>query len=166
MTIPTIPGQIQYPAGYDYPVASAARWLLQTIERVFAEHNTELPERRLLTVGSVAVDAPLLAVMFGQVYTGTPGNELNTPLRSQSPRSGTFNVELWRATPTLNPSGNAPSAAAISASSELIMHDSWLLLESAFAADQIGVGVIANCTVHEPSGELHGVAMAVEMQIP
>jgi hypothetical protein len=157
---------MQYPAGYDRPIASLARWLLQSIETTYAANDTELPTRRLVTIGSVAVDAPLLAVMFGAVAVGPPGNEMNTPLRGDAPRTATLNVELWRETPAIGPTGNAPSAASISESSEIMMHDSWLLLESAYAADQTRVGIIANVTVNAPQGELHGVSMAVEMQIP
>jgi hypothetical protein len=161
-----VPGQVQYLAGYDRPVASVARYITQVIEKVFSDNRVELPDRRIITIGSVAVDEPLLAVMFGGVAVGPPGNELNTPLRGESPRSLTFNVELWRQTPAIGPTGVSPSPTEITASAETIMMDSWLLLEAAYASDQLGVGVIANVTVNEPQGEMSGVAMAIELQVP
>jgi hypothetical protein len=166
VSMPLMPGQVQYLAGYDRPIASVARYIMQVIEKTFDDYGIELPERRVIAIGSVAVDAPLVAVMFGGVAVGAPGNELNAPLRGDSPRSLTFNVELWRQTPAIGPSGLAPTATEITTSAEAIMNDSWLLLEAAYASDQLGVGVIANVTVNEPQGEMSGVSMAVELQVP
>lgn len=166
MMMPAPLGQVQYLAGYDRPVASVARYLLQVVEKTFADGDVALPERRLITIGSVAVDEPLLAVMYGGVTSGPPGNELNTPYRGDAPRSLTFNVELWRSTPAIGPAGLPPSAAEVTASAETVMTDSWLLLEAAYASDQLGIGVIANVTVNEPQGEMSGVSMAIEMQVP
>lgn len=160
---------IEYPAGYGYPVASAARHLLNTIVETYernAEVATALPLRQLVTIGSVSVDAPLVAVMYGGIAVGPPGNELNIPYRIEAPRSLTFNVELWRETPTVTTSGHAPSTQAVSAAAEVVMQDSWLLLEAAFASDQTGVGVIANAAVNAPQGGMIGVSMSVEQQVP
>lgn len=158
---------IDYPAGYDHPVASAARHLLDTIVRVFGDNDVELPVRRVITIGSLAVDSPVLAVMFGGVAVGPPGNELNVPFRVESPRSVTLNVELWRATPAFsNAGGVEPSAETVTATAETAMNDSWLLLEAAYASDQTGVGIVANVTPSAPQGERHGVSMIVEQQIP
>ena len=157
---------IEYPAGYDRPVASAARFLLETIVRVFAENNVELPARRVITIGSLAVDSPVLAVMYGGVAVGPPGNELDRPFRGDSPRSLTFNVELWRSTPAFGPGGGEPSSESVTASAEVVMHDSWLLLEAAYASDQLGAGIIASVTPNAPQGEREGVSMIVELQVP
>ncbi len=164
------PGGMQFPAGYDRPVASVARHLLSTIERTFSAAGIGLPARRVMTVGSVAVDQELLAVMFGGVYTGLPGNEMNSPVSMKGgglvPRSVVFDVELWRDVPALSLSGNAPTPAEESAAAEEVAQDAWLLLEAAFAADQTQFGVIARANVKEPEGELHGVSMIVEMVVP
>lgn len=163
-------GPITYPAGYDRPVASVARHLMATIENQFSAAGIELPARRVITVGSVAVDEALLAIMFGGVYTGPPGNELNSPISNRGegyvPRTAVFNVELWRFIPALTASGQAPSASVETAAAEAVTDDAWHLLEAAFAADQLGVGVIARVNVDEPQGEYHGIAMVVELQIP
>lgn len=160
-----LPGQIVYPAGHDRPIASVARFVMEKIVETYATHGKSLPTYRLITIGSVAVDTELVAVMFGQVYTGTPGNEMNSPMRRETPRSCSMNIELWRNTPSLSDDGVDPGAAEQSVASEVIMDDAWLLLEAAYAADQMGVGVIANVTVMEPQGELHGLSMALEMQV-
>lgn len=163
-------GLVTYPAGYDRPVASVARYLLSTIETQFSEAGIELPTRRIITVGSVAVDEEILAVMFGGVYTGLPGNELNTPISNRSegivPRSAVFNVELWRYVQGLTATGAAPPAELETAAAEKSTDDSWHLLESAFRADQMGIGVIARVDVNPPQGEFHGVSMVVELTIP
>lgn len=161
MSLPVV-----YPAGYDHPVASAARYLLDAIVRVFDDHNVELPIRRVVTIGSLAVDTPVLGVMFGGIAVGPPGNELNVPFRGESPRSITLNVELWRETTAVDFGGGEPSADVVTAQAEIAMNDSWLLLEAAYASDQSGVGVIASVTPSAPQGERHGISMIVEQQIP
>lgn len=166
MTSPTQVGLYSYPAGYDRPVASALRYIMERVVATFDAANVDLPDMRLVTVGSVSVDGPLLAVMFGGIAVGPPGNEMTTPLRHEAPRTVTVNVELWRRAPALSDAGAVPTPDAISAAAEIIMNDTWLLLEGAYASDQMGVGIIANATVNEPNGEMQGVAMALEVQIP
>jgi hypothetical protein len=161
-------GMIEYPRGHDKPIASAAWHLLNVVEATFTADGTSLPARRFVSIGAVAVDGELLTVMYGGAYTGTPGNELNTPLslRMDAPRSMSLNVELWRKFPGLSSQGTAPTSDAMSNAAERLMHDSWLLIEAAFAADQLGAGVIANAGVNPPQGEYAGVTMVVELQIP
>src|SRR6266446_335704 len=122
---------INYPAGYDYPVASAARYLLETIVSVYAAKGVPLPDRQLVTIGTVAIDEPILAIMYGGVSVGPPGHEIHTPDQGNSPRTLLFNVELWRETPNIGPAGSAPDATLVSAAAEIIMQDSWMLVEAA-----------------------------------
>lgn len=157
---------IEYPAGYERPIASAARFLLDTIVRVFDENTVVLPERRVITVGSVAVDSPVLAVMYGGLTVGPPGNELNTPFKGESPRTVVFNVELWRSTPAFGPGGREPSAALVTSTAETSMDDSWWLMQAAFESDQSGSGIVASVTPNAPQGEMVGVSMTVEQQVP
>lgn len=160
---------VQYLAGQAYPIASLARWVLKTIEDKYASDPTAtpLPELRYTTIGSVAVDAPLLAVMYGGVTVGPPGNAMNRPYRwDNDPRTAALNVELWRQYPGLGASGLVPSSEAMQEAAEISMQDSWLLLESAYAADQLGIGVIANVAVNPPQGEMVGMNMTLELQVP
>lgn len=164
---PYMMGPPVYPAGYDRPIASMARFLLQKIEETYTAAGIPLPERRYVANGALsAVDGEQVVVMFGGVYVGLPGNEMMTPVGYDDARSITFNVELWRYIPALTASGNAPSTAVIAAASEEVMHDAWLLLEAAFASDQTGTGVIARSGVNEPQGEYQGVSLIVEMRVP
>lgn len=154
-----------YPRGYDRPIASAAVRLLDTIVSHYGDQGVELPGRRYVATGSVAVDTAQLTVMFGGIYVGPPGNELTTPYPGESPRSMSFNVELWRHIPALGESGMAPSADEISAASEILMHDSWMLVEAAYLFDSSRHGIIANAGITEPQGELAGVSMTIEVQV-
>jgi hypothetical protein len=155
---------------YDFPIPTLAQHILDTIVSIYAakgEAATPLPSRRLTTIGSVAVDETLLAVMFGGVAVGPPGNELNQPRRGETdPRTATFNVELWRNAGTSSPNGMAAPARMTSDAAKIVMQDAWLLLESAYACDQLGVGIIANVAVNEPQGDLVGCSMTIEVQVP
>ena len=156
-----------YPAGHDRPITSMARHLLNTINTVFDEAGISLPARQYVAVGALStVDKEQLVVMYGGTYAGLPGNEFTAPVGEEDPKSATFNVELWREMPALSMSGTAPSEEEIAAASEMVMDDSWWLLQSAFAANQRGPGVIARVGVNEPQGDYHGLSMIVEMNIP
>jgi hypothetical protein len=167
LPFPLPSGPIQYPAGVDRPIASMARWIMSTIVARFAADPTAapLPERRLITIGTVAVDAPLLAVMYGGVASGSPGATSIQPFRTDDPRAATFDVELWRSFPALDASGNPPTPEQEQAVAETLMQDSWLLMESAYACDQMGVGVIATAGVNVPQGEMAGVSMQLSLQV-
>jgi hypothetical protein len=151
---------------FDRPVVATAEHLLATIVEVFETNNVSLPSRQVITVGTVAVDSPVLAVMYGGVTVGPPGNELNVPFRGDSPRTTTFNVELWREASSFGAGGLEPAADVVTAAAEITMRDSWLLLEAAFASDQSQVGIVANVTVNESQGERVGVSMMIEQQVP
>jgi hypothetical protein len=171
MTLPHMTSAPVYPHGRDRPVASVSQYLLDKIVEMYAAEGTPLPTRRYLTVGAIApVDDEQLVVMYGGLYTGTPGNELTSPVSNRGtgwvPRSATINVELWRKYPGLSGTGRAPRPEAMQEAAMPLMHDSWLLLEAAFAADQLQVGVIANAGVSEPQGDYAGVSMIVELQVP
>lgn len=161
-------GPIQYPAGRDYPIASLARWILSTIVNRYGSDSTAtaLPDRQIITIGTVAVDTPVLAVMYGSVSVGEPAMQAMRPFKDADPRTAAFNVELWRSFPALTEAGNVPTVAQEQAVAEILMQDSWLLLESAYACDQMGVGVVATTAVNDPQGEMAGVSMHLELQVP
>lgn len=144
-----------------------ARWILSTIIARYAADPTAepLPDRQLITFGTVAVDTPLLAVMYGGVISGAPGMTITRPFRTDDPRAATFDVELWRSFPALDAAGNPPTAAQEQAVAETLMQDSWLLMESAYACDQMGVGVVATAGINNPQGEMAGVSMTLTLQV-
>jgi hypothetical protein len=126
---------------------------------------TPLPDRQIITIGTVAVDAPLLAVMYGGVASGSPGSIITRPFRTDDPRTATFDVELWRSFPALDAAGHPPTPDEEQAVAETLMQDSWLLMESAYGCDQMGVGVIATAGVNAPQGEMAGVSMQLSLQV-
>src|SRR5438309_9459670 len=159
---------VEYLAGQAYPIASMARWILSTIVDTYATNDTAtaLPETQFTTIGTVAVDGPLLCVMYGGVTVGPPGVPLVRPYRWDSdPRSAACNGELWRPFPAVGRQGLPPSSEAVQKAAEITMQDSWLLLESAYKADQLGVGVIASVAVNSPQGEMVGINMTLELQV-
>lgn len=168
MTWSLTTGLPQYPAGRDYPIASLARFILQTIQGHYAADSTAtaLPDRQVITIGALAVDTPVLGVMYGAVSVGSPAAQVMRPFKDSDPRTATFNIELWRSFPALSEQGNVPTPAEEQAVAEVLMQDSWLLLESAYACDQMGVGVVATTAVNPPQGEMAGVSMHLELQVP
>lgn len=157
-------------ADWHRPVASVAQFVLKTIEDKYAElaeHVQPLPERRVITVGSVAVDAPVLAVMYGGTSIGLPGNDFTQPMRGDELRTATFNIELWRAIQTSSANGYLPApASTITQDAFVTMQDSYVLLEAAGACDPRQAGVVASVGVQEPQGDMQGVSMLLQIAIP
>ena len=161
---------IAYPHGYDRPVPSLAQVVLDTIVAKFAElaeFVEPLPDRRVITVGTVSVDGPVLAVMYGAIGIGLPGNDFTMPVRTDSPRTASFNVELWRGTQTSGAGGLLPAPdPVISDRAMVAMQDSWALLEAAGACDPRQAGVVASVGVNEPQGDMQGVNMLLQITVP
>lgn len=163
---PTQVGAIQYPAGVYFPVASAAQYLLATIVKTYADKGIDLPERHVITIGTVAVEEPIVAIMYGGLTVGPPGNEMRGPSQDDAPRSLLFNVEMWRNAPGLSTNGLPPAPDKVTAAAEMSMMDSWLLMDAAYASDQIGVGIVARTSVLEQRGDMIGISLMLEMVTP
>ena len=103
--------------------------------------------------------------MYGSLTVGQPAAQMTRPFRTDDPTTATFNIELWRAFPALSEQGVPPTAAQEQAVAEVLMQDSWLLLQSAYACDQMGVGVVATTAVNSPQGEMAGVSMQLDLQV-
>lgn len=163
-------------------IVNLAQHVLDTIVTVFAEAGVALPDSQVITIGSVAVDSAegVLAVMFGQTYTGAPGNEMSTPLRGDAPISATFNVELWRGISTRGGGGarpRPPKTSVISDQAKSSIVDAWLLQQAAYrcnhfeASDDFpnpydGPGVIATVAALPPEGGTQGTSLSLVMQVP
>lgn len=164
-----VPG-LSFPHGYGRPVPSLAQVVLDTIVQKYDEMAADvepLPKRRLITIGSVTVDAPVLAVMYGGTSIGIPGNDFTQPVRGDALRSASFNIELWRAVQISSASGLLPAPDDVITSQAMItMQDSWALLEAAGACDPRQAGVVASVAVNEPSGDMQGVSMQLQIAIP
>jgi hypothetical protein len=168
----TLPAPAFYATAADWnrPVPVVAQFVLDTIVGKFQElsqHVEPLPDRRVITVGSVSVDAPILAVMYGGTSIGLPGNNAQQPANGDALRTVTFNVELWRATQTSSAGGLLPAEASVITSHAFTtMQDSWALLEAAGACDPRQAGVVASVDVFEPQGDMQGISMLLQVAIP
>ena len=157
-------------ADWHRPVPVVAQFVLDTIVAKYtelAEYVEPLPERRVITVGSVSVDNPLLAVMYGGTAIGLPGNDFTQPMTGDALRTATFNIELWRVTQTSSAGGLLPASdSVVTQHAFTVMQDSFALLEAAGACDPRQAGVVASVAVNEPQGDTQGVSMLLQIGIP
>lgn len=85
------------------PVGDLAAHILETVNATFEEAGVQLPTVQLVTLGGNGATAHLceqLSVSVEQMYSGTPGDQAQNPVRCDAPRSTSFAVELVRGTPT------------------------------------------------------------------
>ena len=171
MTTPFLsPTGFAFPHGHARPVASLAQVVLDTIVAKFEDPASvaePLPDRRVITIGTVSVDTPVLAIMYGGTSIGLPGNDFSMLIRPDAPRTALFNIELWRHAPTSSAGGLLPAPDPVLTGSALLtMQDSWTLLEAAEACDPRQAGVVAAVGVNEPQGDMQGVTMSLQITIP
>jgi hypothetical protein len=168
----TLPPGLFYATEADWnrPVAFVAPFVLDTIVEKFNELSAyvePLPSRQVITVGSVSVDSPTLAIMYGGTRIGLPGNEAAQPANGDALRTVTFNIELWRRTQTSSASGLRPAGDSVITNHAFItMQDSHVLLEAAGECDPRQAGVVASVDVYEPQGDMQGVSMMLQIAIP
>lgn len=167
----TLPGQIYATAAdWNTPVPAVAQFVLDRIREKYvelAEYAEALPERQVITVGSVSVDSPVLAIMYGGTSIGLPGNDFTQPMGTDALHTVTFNIELHRQTQTSSASGLYPAPDdTITKRAFVTMQDSYVLLQAARSCDPRGVGVVASVEVFEPQGDMQGVSMLLQIAIP
>jgi hypothetical protein len=157
-------------ADWNRPVPVVAQFVLDTIVAKYeelAEYAEPLPKRRVITVGMVTVDTPVLAVMYGGTSIGLPGNDFTQPMKGDALKTASFNIELHRQTKLSSASGLLPAPdSVITQHAFVTMQDSFVLLEAAGACDPRQAGVVASVGVLEPSGEIQGVSMLLQIAIP
>jgi hypothetical protein len=138
----------------------------------FNYHNVPLPTKQYWMVGQPVIDCEQLVLSVGQLYIGSPGDQANDPMRSNSPRSVVFRVTLARAVPSVDGRGHSPTTEKIQAGSEILAVDAWTLLDAVAFLDQweayggFGLGVIATVDVDEPSGGIQSITSTFTMAIP
>ncbi len=168
----TLPAGLFYATTEDWnrPVPVVAQFVLDTIVAKYeelAEYVEPLPKRRVITVGMVTVDSPVLAVMYGGTSIGLPGNDFTQPMKGDALKTASFNIELHRRTQLSSASGLLPAPdSVITQHAFVTMQDSYALLEAAGACDPRQAGVVASVGVLEPSGEIQGVSMLLQLAIP
>jgi hypothetical protein len=155
---------------WNRPVTVVAQFVLDTIRAKYVElapYVEPLPKRQVITVGSVTVDSPVLAVMYGGTSIGLPGNDFTQPIRGDALKSASFNIELWRPVQLSSASGLLPAPdSVVTQHAFTTMQDSYALLEAAGACDPRQAGVVASVAVNEPSGDMQGVSMLLQIAIP
>lgn len=84
-------------------VGNLALHILETVNTTFAAENVDLPSVQMLTLGGLGATAHLceqLSVSVEEMYSGTPGNQAQEPVKCNEPQSVSFAVELVRCVPT------------------------------------------------------------------
>ncbi len=166
----TVPQLYAAEGSWYRPGPSVAQYVLDRIEAKFEEmaaYVEPLPKRRVITIGAVSVDNPVLAIMYGGQSIGLPGNDFTQPTRGDVLQSVTFNIELWRPAQTSSAGGLLPAPdSVITRDAFVTMQDAYVLLEAAKDCDPRQNGIVASVAVHEPSGEMQGVSMLLQVAIP
>lgn len=146
-----------------------AKALLQAVEDGFAQRNVELPARRFVSNGLVALDDELLAVsvlgLYGIPNEGPMSAEAVRPINCLSWRGGQFEIALLRCAP-----GGAqdavgympPTPIQLEASARDVLRDASLITQSvldAYQSDAFGMGAnlaLERWTSLGPDGSLVG----------
>lgn len=145
--------------------------VLSRVETIFQSYNVNLPQRKYWMMGQPAIDCEQLVVSFVQMYLGAPGAQVGEPQRCNVPRSATLNISISRETPTVGQNGRPPAPDKITAASEMVAIDSWVLMQSINLLDQwdeygYGVGVIATLDTAGPEGGFQTTTLTITMAVP
>lgn len=164
MTQPDGPGQ-----GIDDPVGDLAQHVLDSVVATFDGAGIALPDRRVIVIGELPVDKEIVGVMFGGVHVGPPANEVSGPFRGEQPRTGVFDVQIWRNI-SVGEGGargyRPPRSDTVIDQARIAMLDAWYLLEAAYLCDEMHVGVVATTAPLPPQGGLQGISLSLSVQVP
>ena len=148
-------------------IASAMTAVLESINAVYEQEGVGLPERQYIAMNTVAHDCEQLTVAFQQMYAGPPGNQLEEPVRCESPRSIVLQVQLVRCIPVPQARGAAPTPEMMIESTEELTRDCWLLMEAGLAsAPALWLGGIADVSVTDPLGAFQAVQLNLVVGVP
>jgi hypothetical protein len=85
------------------PLGDLALHILDAINDTFASAGVDLPTSQFVTLGGQGATTHLgeqLTVSVEELYSGTPGDQAQEPVRCNAPQSASFAVELVRCAPT------------------------------------------------------------------
>lgn len=143
---------------------------LDSVESTFDQAHVDLPERRYIAWGGVAVDCEQLTVSLIQAYPGVPGGSPDQPVRCEGPRTAVIAVQLMRCAPQpAGPRATKPAVESENSTTTQLARDAWLLLNAAGVFDVAGSwgsGIIAEVTAAQPQGGFVGSVLTLTAQIP
>jgi hypothetical protein len=140
--------------------------LRDTIIATFESYEIDIPARRIITMGLPPYDCEQLTVSLIQMYYGLPGAQAQTPQRCDGPITAVVAVQVLRAIPLGDMSGNPPKPEDATNSVLAQVTDAWALMRSLAALDEFGLGVIADVVSAEPQGGYDGPVLTLTMAVP
>lgn len=162
-------------AGVSDDALSLKNFMDAVIDRLvdrFDYHNVPLPTKRYWKVGAPVIDCEQLVLSVDSMFLGNPGNEMQQPVRCNSPRSVTFRAMIARQIPTPDNRGNEPSGSKQQEASEILAVDMWTLLDAVAHLDgwdvvgAFGLGVIGNVEFEEPQGGYQVITATFSVAVP
>jgi hypothetical protein len=146
--------------------------ILDTVNETFAAAGVELPGVQMITLGGQGATAQIaeqLSVSVEEMYSGTPGDQAQTPVRCDAPQSASFAVELVRCVPTGTQRGRStplPSGEDANQQTEVAlarMLDMKLLMDAgmnAVAGTWSEMGIVT-LSAAPPNGGIQAIVMAI-----
>lgn len=119
-------------------VYTAARQVLDAVERHYDHVSVDLPDRRYVSDGQPAWDCEQCVVYVERVFPGLSDMELPQAIDPAGVRSARLWVEVVRCTPTLDDAPTYPSPTEIESNAMLVLADSVLTWQAIRVAQQAG----------------------------
>lgn len=147
---------------------------LDAVVAAYAAAGVDLPARQYVAAGVPVDDCEQLVVWLGRLFTGYPGNELqsNEAHGLGHARTLELHARIVRCVVTVDEFGDAPASEAIELSSRAIGVDMWVLPQGLIALRSTGdytqlcqALVIGNCTAFDWAGGVGGVELDLQLQI-
>lgn len=138
----------------------------------FDHHNVPLPSKRYWKVGAPVIDCEQLVLSVDSMFLGNPGNEMQQPVRCNSPRSVTFRAMIARQIAMPDNRGNEPSGSKQQEASEILAVDMWVLLDAVAHLDgwdvvgAFGLGVSGEVQFEEPQGGYQVITATFSVAVP
>lgn len=145
---------------------------LDAVRDTYAVHGEDLPSRQYVSVGPPPDDCDQLVVWLGRLYTGTPGEEVDSPELCGFARTLEVNVRASRCVPVVGDDGTPPHPDTIEGAALIIAKDQWLIPqglierrgEGSFLSDCQDLS-IGNCVPFEWSGGIGGCELLIRVQV-
>lgn len=152
-------------------VGELALHILETVRETFAAAGVSLPSTQVITLGgqTAQIDSEMLSVSLEQMYSGTPGNQAQDPVKCTAPKSASFAVELVRCSPVGAIRGRSTPLSTTEDTAQQTnvalarMQDMYLLQEAgmnACDATWFGSGIV-DISAAPPNGGAQALVMSI-----